>query len=278
MRCPVTTNYNYQHPAGLTESVEDELFYARCDLSILQKMGLVPSSTRPAIEIFHRLHDSVKTAKGILYFDRITSDTWKGLDEEGRNYDRGREMGERAVVPIRDKQEEAQYKIDSVRVIYGAGTLKIRPHHLMCMTCFYGRQTFEPIPEDNLYEAIDIIQKPPEIPIELVCGPCMICPPCYNYRPDSGHCVSPFGMALRDELKDLDVLQILGLKYGDILPARELYTRLYDKIHSQTQICGHGDGLVTGPEWTVCTGGPEPGPAYAKARAEGLGFLDPPRR
>ncbi|MEN8230896.1 MAG: hypothetical protein ABFS38_22260 [Bacteroidota bacterium] len=102
----------------------------------------------------------------------------------------------------------------------------------------------------------------------------MICPPCYNYCPESGHCVSPFSMAVRDELKDLNVLQALGLKYGDVLPARELYTMLYNRIHSQTQICGWGDGLVTSPEWTVCTAGPEPGPAYAKGRAAGLGFLN----
>ena len=157
--------------------------------------------------------------------------------------------------------------------MYEADRLKIRPHHLMCMTCFYGRQAFEPIPEDNLYEAIDIIQKNPEIPVELVCGTCMICPPCYNYDPETGHCISPYAMAVRDEFKDLSVLQVLGLTYGDVLPARELYTMLFDKIPSQTQICGYGNGEVTSPEWTVCRAGPEPGPEYAKARAEGLGFL-----
>jgi hypothetical protein len=34
-------------------------------------------------------------------------------------------------------------------------------------------------------------------------------------------------MALRDQKKDLDVLQKLGLKYGDTLPARRLLKRLY---------------------------------------------------
>jgi len=273
LRCPVTTNYSFQNPVELSEPAEERLFYARCDLLILQRMGMAPGVTKPAIEFFQRLYDGVKTANGILYFDEITSDTWKGLEEDGRNYDLGRAMGDRIVIPVRNKQEEIQYKIDSVKVMYEADRLKIRPHHLMCMTCFYGRQDFEPISEDNLFEAIDIIQKTPEIPIELVCGPCQICPPCYNYCPESGHCVSPFTMAVRDELKDLSVLQVLGLKYGDILPARELYTMLYDKIHSQTQICGYGDGMVTSPEWTVCTAGPEPGPEYAKARKAGLGFL-----
>lgn len=273
LRCPVTTNYCYQNPEKLTEPAEDSLFYARCDLSILHKMGMVPGATRPAIEIFQRLHDNVETAEGIMYFNEITSETWKGLDQEGRNYDKGRVMGVSEIIPVRDKKEEEQFKIDSVKVMYEADRLKIRPHHLMCMTCFYGRQAFKPISADNLFEAIDIIHKNPDIPVELVCGTCMICPPCYNYDPFSRYCVSTSGMALRDELKDLDVLQILGLKYGDVLPAKDLFKLLYDRVKSQTQICGHGDGLVRGPEWTVCTAGPEPGPAYAKARAEGLGFL-----
>ena len=81
-------------------------------------------------------------------------------------------------------------------------------------------------------------------------------------------------MAVRDELKDLSVLQVLGLKYGDVLTARELYTMLYDRIQSQIQICGYGNGVVTSQEWTVCTAGPEPGPEYANGRAAGLGFLN----
>ena len=151
LRCPVTTNYSFQNPDELTETAEERLFYARCDLSILQRMGMAPGVTKPAIEFFQRLYDGVTTAKGVLYFDEQTSDTWKGLEEEGLNYDRGRAMGDRIVIPVRDKQEEAQSKIESVKIMYEAGRLKIRPHHLMCMTCFYGRQAFEPIPEDNLF-------------------------------------------------------------------------------------------------------------------------------
>jgi hypothetical protein len=65
------------------------------------------------------------------------------------------------------------------------------------------------------------------------------------------------------------------LKYGDILPARELYTLLYSRIFSTTQVCGYGDGEARGPEWSVCSG-KDGNPAYVKARAIGLGFLDTP--
>ena len=272
LRCPVTTNYSYQNPTEIKEASADKLFYARCDLKIVQRMGMVPGATRPAIEIFHRLLDGVEKAQGIFCFDEITSETWKGLGQEGCNYDKGRAMGLQAVIPARDKKEQEQFKVDSAKLMYESGTLRIRPHHLMCMTCFYGGQKFAPIAEDNLFEAIHIIQANPDIPIELVRGPCMICPPCHLYCPSSNRCISPHAMALRDELKDLDVLQILGLKYGDVLNARELYTRLYDKVHSTAPICGYGDDIVRSPEWSICEGNP----AYAKARTAGSGFLDAP--
>ena len=48
-------------------------------------------------------------------------------------------------------------------------------------------------------------------------------------------------MALRDEKKDLDTLQLLGLKYDDVLPAHELLNLLYERIESTTQVCGYGD-------------------------------------
>jgi len=275
LRCPVTSNYYYQNPPEIAEAPADRFFYARCDLKILQRMGMVPGATRPAVEIFHRLLEGVETAQGILYFNEITSPSWKGLGQEGYDYDKGRAMGLQAIIPARDKKEEEQFKVDSARLMYKADKLQIRPHHLMCMTCFYGRQDFVPIAADNLFEAIDIIHANPDIPVELVCGPCMICPPCYYYCPSSGQCVSQDGMALRDELKDLDVLQILGLKYGDVLSARELFTRLYNKVYSTTQICGYGDGIARSPEWSSGCAGKEGNPAYVKARAAGLGFLDP---
>jgi hypothetical protein len=125
-----------------------------------------------------------------------------------------------------------------------AERLQIRPHHLMCMSCFCGgRAELAPIEEDNLYEAIEIMQRDPQIPVELVRGPCMICPPCHGYDPASGLCTADVGIALRDELKDLDVLQLLGLEYGEVLPAQALMARLYEQILSTQMVCRHGDGI-----------------------------------
>ena len=78
-------------------------------------------------------------------------------------------------------------------------------------------------------------------------------------------------MALRDQKKDLDVLQKLGLKYGDTLPARKLYELLFKRIPSTRDICGYGDGKKRATEWSIC-GDPKGKEAYRKARAAMLGL------
>ena len=118
--------------------------------------------------------------------------------------------------------------------------------------------------------AVDLMRTNPEIPVTLIRGCCMICPPCPDYNPATGLCSGVESMSLRDEKKDLDVLQALGLEYGDTLPARKLLNRLFEEIHSTTQICGFGDGVARSPEWSICCG-PEGSANYLKACAAGLG-------
>jgi hypothetical protein len=273
LRCTVASDYAYQNPETPTAK---SLFDARCDLKILQRLGLVPGDTRPARDLFERLLSSIETAEGILWFKEATSEAWQGLPREECHYEAGRALGIGAIIPGRTKEDMAQVKVSSVKEMRQASLLEIRPHHLMCMTCFFGSSWESgPIKEDNLHEAIDIIHGNPEIPIRLVCGPCTICPPCHYLHEPSGYCIGGHGMALRDELKDLEVLQRLGLNYGDTLPARELYTRLFEKVTSALHVCGHGDGVERSTEWSVC-GGADVNTRYAKGRAAGLGFLTVP--
>ncbi|MFH1918404.1 MAG: DUF1284 domain-containing protein, partial [Planctomycetota bacterium] len=160
-----------------------------------------------------------------------------------------------------------------VAALSQAHTLRIRPPHSKCMSCFYGdrMEKLAPIKEDNLFEAIDAIQKNPDIPVTLIRGTCMICPPCSRYDPKTTLCLGGRSMALRDQKKDLDVLQKLGLKYGDTLPARKLYELLYERVPSTRDICGWGDGKERAPEWSIC-GDPEGREAYRNARAAKLGL------
>jgi hypothetical protein len=266
--------YRYANPRTAGDSPGGELFNEKRDLDVLQKLGLVPGDTRPAVDLFERLLAKVTTAKGICGYETVTSDRWRGCPRaDSGDYEKGRAMGIGAVIPPRDAEEKAEFKKSSAAAIYEAKTLRIRPHHLMCMSCFYGARMDElaPIQEDNLFEAIDAIQQNPDVPVTLIRGTCMICPPCSRYDPETGLCLGGKSMALRDQKKDLDVLQKLGLAYGDTLPARKLYERLYERIPSTRDVCGYGTGEETAPEWRIC-GAPEGQESYRKARAAMLGI------
>lgn len=275
LRCNVTSTYAFQNPGHADDTPEGDLFNVRRDLRILQRMGLAAGDTRPALDLFELLLRYVETDRDVCWFDTVTSDAWQGEPRGSGHYEAGRALGLAAIIPPRSPEELAQAKRESVRAMYAAEALQIRPHHMMCMTCFHaGRTELGPIDEDNLFEAVDIIQKNPRIPVQMVCGPCMICPSCAHYHPPTGLCIGGHSMSLRDELKDLDVLQRLGLRYGDVLPAQDVFARLYQRIESTREVCGHGDGIERSPEWRVC-GGPTGDARYAQGRAAGLGFLDP---
>ena len=265
--------YRYQNPGCKEDTPEGELFNTKRDLDIIQKLGLVPGDARPAIDMFERVFANISTAKGICGYDTVTSDAWKGCPRaKSGNYEKGHAMGAGVVIPRRDQQEKSAFKKTSAEKLYQAKTLHIRPHHLMCMSCFFGErmENLAPIQEDNLFEAIDVIHKNPDIPVTLVRGTCMICPPCSQYDSKTGFCLGARSMALRDQKKDLDVLQKLGLKYGDTLPARKLYDLLFERISSTRDICAYGDGEKLAPEWGICPG--QGSDSYRKARAAKLGI------
>jgi hypothetical protein len=273
LRCNVDSLYRYQNPGRSEDTPGGDLFNDKRDLDIIQKLGLVPGATRPALEIFGRLFRSITTTQGICWYNKITSPTWKGCAQASSgDYEKGHAKGIEAVISPRSEDEKDRAKKQSSKAMYKAEILMIRPHHLMCITCFHGgKEEIHPIKEDNLFEAIDIMQKNPVIPVTLVPGCCMICPPCSEYNAEIGLCIGTSGMGLRDQKKDLDVLQNLGLEYSSTMPARQLYNLLFKKIQSTRQICGYNDGTVRGPEWSIC-GDPEGSEAYRKGREKGLGI------
>lgn len=274
LRCHTATVFQFQNPGREYDTPEGELYNDLRDLTVLQRLGLVPGATLPAIDLFTRLYETVPTNRGICGYAEEDSPGWPrcSLADSG-NYERGIAQGCAALVPERSAEERGAVKAESVRVCEGIGRLRIRPHHLLCLTCFHARRPAEavlPIPEDNLAECIRRMQGEPDVPVELVHGPCLVCPPCRRYHPESNLCLGGRSMGLRDDKKDLDTLRRLGLGYGAVLPARELLRRLYRAIASTTDICGYGDGEARSPEWSVC-GGPTGNPAYLRGRAAGLG-------
>jgi hypothetical protein len=233
----------------------------------------VPGDTRPAIDMFRRLLDKISHARGICAYETTTASTWQGCAQAGSgHYEKGHGLGINALFPPRDPAEMAKTKKESTAAIYCAKMLRIRPHHLLCMSCFHGgKEKLAPVAADNLFEALDAIHRNPDIPVTLIAGTCMICPPCASYDPASKLCLGGRSMALRDQKKDLDVLQRLGLKYGDTLPAGKLYQLVFQRIPAVRDICAFGDGEVRAPEWSICDSA-QGNPAYQKARAARLGI------
>lgn len=272
LRCNVDTVFMYQNPGRKYDTPEGKLFNEKRDLDILQRLGMAPGDTRPAREIFRRLAEAIKDSKDFCgAYDGVRSHTWRGcrLAASG-NYARGIALGLPAVIPARCADEKQRVKKESAREMYCAKILRIRPHHILCMTCFHGgKEKLSPIQEDNLFEAIDIMRKNPEIDVELIAGPCMICPPCSAYDPKRNLCVT---CGMRDQKKDLDTLQLIGLKYGDILPASKLLRLIYANIPSTKLVCAYRDGVLRAPEWRICRS-PEGSEDYTKGRAAGLGVV-----
>ncbi len=273
LRANVSSIYAFQNPGHDEDTPGGPDFNTKRDLDVLQRLGLTPGAVMPAIDLIDQLITTLPTAAGITGYGRGSKD-WPTDPQKAADYARGVAGGLGGVFRLRDEAEMARVKGESTQALYEAPVLRLRPHHVMCMTCFYGShlENMAPIEEDNLYEAIIAIQRNPDIPITLIQGPCMICPPCHFYDPDANLCYLHVGIGLRDEKKDLDVLQLLDLQYGDTLPAREFLRLLFQHVPSTKLVCGQGDGIERSPSWRICDN-PEGSERYRAGRAAGLGVV-----
>jgi len=78
---------------------------------------------------------------------------------------------------------------------------------------------------------------------------------------------------LYNELKDLNVLQRLGLTFGSTMKARDLYRLIFEKIPTVTGVCALDvEGKAEGSIWHDGCGG-KPHPAYDKGRQQLLAKL-----
>lgn len=277
LRCNVSSVYAFQNPGKDEDTLGGDFLNVKRDLDIMQRLGLTPGVVMPAIDLFDLLLTSIPTADGIYGYYGDAAALWQEPGDSAEDYARGAAKGLGGVFTLRLPEVMARVKQESAEAVYRADRLFIRPHHFMCMTCFYGARlepdTFAPIPQDNLYEAIVAIQRNPDIPVTLIQGPCMICPPCDYYDPETNYCYLHIGIGLRDEKKDLDALELLGLQYGDTLPARRLLELLYERIPSTRLVCGYRDGVVRGSSWRVCDS-PEGSERYRQGRRAGMGVVE----
>lgn len=267
--CNCISAYAWQNPGRERDTPEGEEYNDRRDLAILRDLNMIPGTAQPASDVIRKFYKHIKNCKDICALGDCRCDKWQQCKfADSGNYERGIEAGERSLLPLeRSDEERLCCKKESAAQLYKEKTLKIRPHHLVCTACIInGRKLseMEPLNADHAYEVADIIQKNPDIAVELVKGPCMLCPPCGGYSPSHNICNASIAMGLRDEKKDLDALLLLGLKFGDTLPGRELYARLFAALDSTKDLCGRGREAAKVDEWISC--GAEGNQAYLNSK------------
>jgi hypothetical protein len=272
LRCNASSVYAYQDPGPEDDTGEGGEYNRKRDLDILQRLDLAPGSTLPARTLLMRLLARFETAAGTCSYPGVTGDAWRGCGAAcAGHYEQGRAKGLAAMIPPRPADEMAREKRLSVERMYEASQLSIRPHILMCAVCHYGEHggMTGALKEDNLVEFLDIVRSEPDTPVVMAKGAdWMICAPCPQRVPGLNACVNEAGSGgLSNEKRDLDLLQKLGLRYGDALPARQLYLLLFERVPNSASICAR-DNPPYSVWWDGCgeantLGGKE---AYARGR------------
>ena len=227
------------------------------DFEVLRRLGIGANTIHPAYFVFNEIFKEIESLEGICGRKGNRSKVWKncehyrgGYFEKVRN---GKDVYRRGVYRILDlpkKEELTEIKKRSAAEVAKADQLFIRPAHLMCLICVYGRETFdEPLWQDNLVELRRRIQEKPDIPITLVLGSnCDVCPPCPVYDKDRNLCLGN----LKGKLRDYAVLEKLDLAPHSTLKASALFKRLLTRIKTAPEICGWGDMRETSAHWRNC--------------------------
>jgi len=159
----------------------------------------------------------------------------------------------------------------SLKALYAAEEVTIRPHILLCAVCQYGAGTRPPYKEDNLPELLELVlTRKPDLRIKMARGAdWMMCAPCPKRAPGLNACVNVLGSGgLSNEKRDLDTLQVLGLRFGSSMKARELFRLIFEKIPTTQGICKREGNPCPSVWWDGCgeRNCKEGDPNYAKGR------------
>ena len=276
--CNVGDVYAYQDPGTGDDTPEGADFNRKRDLDILQRMNWPPGITLPARTAFKCLLERIPTVSGICGYDEVTSDHWTGCPKARSGfYEKGREKGIVAIVPPRDEKEMAEEKEASLKALYSTKEVTIRPHLLLCAVCQYGGGTRPPFKPDNLPEFLQmILNEKPDMPVRIVRqADWLMCAPCPKRVPDLNACVNVLGSGgMSNEKRDLDVLQRLGLRFGSVMKARDLYRLIFDRIRTTAEVCARPGNACPSVWWDSECGESDPEARhklYEKGRAELMG-------
>ncbi len=284
LRCNAGGVFAFQDPGPDADSPEGAEFNQRRDLEILRQLDLAPGATLPARALLYRMQNHLKTVNGVCAPASCSNcSAWQGCPKAKAGfYERGNTINIDQIIPVRSDEQRAQSKVQSLEAMRKARSIRIRPHLLMCAVCQYGMGIRPPFDADNLPEMLRLLKDQPQTPITLVPGAdWMMCGPCKRRDPEKGSCVNVSGLGgLANDLRDLNVLMLLGLKYGDTLPADELYERLFRLIPHTAPTCSMDAAKYgkTSIWWDVCRDHPHGNPSYAKGSGElvQLGWIPQP--
>lgn len=241
----------------------------RKDLDVCRLLGLFPNTVLSAFHAYSILFSRQPTLQGLCrgmsgdpvtwpecpharagYYEKIAGVPNLPLRNQFMRGDKLAGKGIWALVCPRSRAEmRAAKRKSSAFIANQAERLLIRANHTLCILCT--RTATKPLIEDNLVELRRKMEANPEIPITLVEGCDMVCDPCPVYHVGERTCHSKNPKNL---LRDLRLLEQLGLPPGATLPARELYRRLFDRIHTLREVCAWGDGSCHAPFWAPCGG------------------------
>jgi len=272
VRCDGGELFGYQDPGTRKETPEGPEYNLKRDLELLKRLDLAPGSTLPARILFLRLWERIPSVSGICTFGTATSDAWRGCPRaEKGHYGKGHAKGVAAIIPKRPPSGMARDKKRSIKALAEAGEIPIRPHLLMCAVCQYGSGVRPPFDEDNLPELLRmILNERPDVPIRLVRGAdWLMCAPCPYRFGDLNACVTGRNGCggLYNEIKDLNMLQALGLTYGTVMAGKEILRLILEEIPEHAGICAL-DNAGLPPHsvwWNACDARKAP-PAYKKGR------------
>ncbi|MBN1444599.1 MAG: hypothetical protein JW957_00630 [Candidatus Omnitrophica bacterium] len=246
---------------------KDAFAERRKDLEVCRLLGIYPNTVLPAYHAYQILFSRLRTLEGMCrglsgdtsvwpecpcsgegFYERIAGTAREISYEE--QWKRGEQLAGEGIWAIIRPRTHAEMKGEKERsaafIINKAGRLYIRPNHLLCILC---TRKMEVLVQDNLVELRMRMEADPDIPVTLVEGCCMVCDPCNVYHAGEHLCYSTHP---KNILRDLRMLEILGLPPGATLPARRLYKLIFDKIPDVKTVCGWGDGSNTSPFWKPC--------------------------
>jgi len=240
LKCNIGGIFFYQDCGSKDDTPEGFEFNLKRDLDILRMTDLPPGITLPARIILYRIIDRIKSVSGICGYDEETSEAWKGCEKAKSGfYEKGHRKSIEILIPPRGKVEMKMEKEKSLEIMYKSKVITVRPHLLLCAVCQYGGGIRPPFKEDNLPEMIQFLIRNSDIKIKLVPkADWLMCAPCPYFVKECNECVCNMGRgSLYCDLKDLNVLQRLGLTYGTIMNARKLYYMIFEKIPTVAGVC-----------------------------------------